>query len=104
MFDVEFSAKRISTPVYTLLWLFLGSFGAHAAYSWMKTGKPPAIFGYVLGLIWARVLSSSPKTAEQAEIVLFIAVIIHGIFIFASGTLKEMNNGIAKSVAATIKA
>jgi hypothetical protein len=106
-FDVEFQRRRISTPIFVLLWGFFGFFGAHILYYWMKdpdsnwNGAGIIIPGFLL--CWGNMMSSNASKAETAYFVTLVAVTLSGLIMIFGGFLRSKNDRIASHIAGELK-
>ena len=104
-FDIEFSRLKIKTWIFVVLWGFLGNFGGHLIYMWIKKGEFPVsgavVFGYVM--CWSKILGNNESQSATATAVLTVGVLIHGIYFLASGALRRINDEIAAKVASQVR-
>lgn len=104
-FDIEFRRQKLKTWIFVLLWGILGNFGGHLIYMWIKKGEfpvpGPVIVGYLM--CWSRILGGNESRSSTAMAVLTVGVLIHGIYLLASGDLRQINDGIASKVASQVE-
>ncbi|MEZ5941376.1 MAG: hypothetical protein R3C18_08300 [Planctomycetaceae bacterium] len=107
VFDVEFAQRQIKTWVFCLLWLLLGQFGAHIIYMWIKDAKQEwqgaGFFIPAYLVMWGKILGGNADQAGVAHAILLVGVLIHGVFVLATGMLREMNDQIARDVASKVR-
>lgn len=106
VFDVEFARRRVSTPIFLLLWGFLGLFGVHFLYCWFKEpGSEWEGAGFVIPayiVAWINMCSNNPSKAEGWYALSMIAVLISGLVMVFGGLLRAQNDRIASQVAAEV--
>lgn len=104
-FDIEFRRQKLKTWIFVLLWGILGNFGGHLIYMWIKKGEFPVPGAVIVGYLmcWSRILGGNESQSSTAMAVLTIGVLIHGIYLLASGDLRQINDGIASKVASQVE-
>lgn len=104
-FDIEFGRQKLKTWVFVILWGIFGNFGGHLIYMWIKKGEFPVPAFFVVGYLmcWAQILGKNASQSATFMGVLTVGVLIHGIYLLASGELRQINDRIASKVASQVR-
>lgn len=104
-FDIEFGRQKIKTWFFVLLLGILGNLGGHLIYMWIKKGEFPVPGAVVVGYLmcWSKILGKNESQSATAMAVLTVGVLIHGIYLLASGALRRINDEIAGKVASQVR-